>query len=59
MIVSTDKDVREAIQQSKNKLKLHTTLRDGHVIAAADMAEAARGRPARSQSVPPVSDKEG
>ncbi|CAL2043922.1 hypothetical protein CAEBREN_20484 [Caenorhabditis brenneri] len=54
VIVSSDKDVREAIQQSKNKLKLHTTLRDGHVIAAADMAEAARGgRPARSQSVPP------
>uniref|UniRef100_A0A8R1E1V7 PB1 domain-containing protein n=1 Tax=Caenorhabditis japonica TaxID=281687 RepID=A0A8R1E1V7_CAEJA len=53
VIVSSDKDVREAIQQSKNKLKLHTTLRDGHVIAAADMAEAARGRPTRSQSVPP------
>ncbi|UMM33350.1 hypothetical protein L5515_006868 [Caenorhabditis briggsae] len=54
VIVQSDKDVREAIQQSKNKLKLHTSLRDGHVIAAADMAEAARGgRPARSQSVPP------
>ncbi|CAB3397528.1 unnamed protein product [Caenorhabditis bovis] len=55
VVVTSDKDVREAIQQSKGKLKLHTTLRDGAVIAAADMAEAARngGRPTRSQSVPP------
>ncbi|CAI5451492.1 unnamed protein product [Caenorhabditis angaria] len=52
VIVTSDKDIREAITQSKGKLKLHTTLRDGAVISAADMAEAAR-RPARSQSVPP------
>ncbi|CAD6193219.1 unnamed protein product [Caenorhabditis auriculariae] len=48
-IVTNDKDVRAAIHQSKGKLKLHTTLREGAVLSAADIA----GRPARSQSVPP------
>ena len=50
MIVQSDKDMRDAIQAMKGKLKLHTTIREGTVLAAADML----GRPARSQSVPPV-----
>lgn len=50
-IVRNDKELREALNQSKNKLKLHTTIPEGVVISAAEMA----GRPTRSQSVPPVS----
>ncbi|PAV77536.1 hypothetical protein WR25_03001 isoform A [Diploscapter pachys] len=49
VIVQNDKDMRDAIQAMKGKLKLHTTIREGTVLAAADML----GRPARSQSVPP------
>uniref|UniRef100_A0A1I7WCS2 PB1 domain-containing protein n=1 Tax=Heterorhabditis bacteriophora TaxID=37862 RepID=A0A1I7WCS2_HETBA len=50
VILSTDKDLREALHQSKGKLKLHTTLLEGSVIPAAEIS----GRPSRSQSVPPI-----
>ncbi|XGW07085.1 hypothetical protein V3C99_016970 [Haemonchus contortus] len=53
VIVNSDKDFREAINQSKGKLKLHTTLSDGQVISAAEIA----GRPNRSHSVPPSADR--
>ncbi|KAK6053950.1 hypothetical protein COOONC_08545 [Cooperia oncophora] len=53
VIVNSDKDLREAINQSKGKLKLHTTLADGQVISAAEIA----GRTNRSHSVPPTADR--
>ncbi|CAI4231535.1 unnamed protein product [Auanema sp. JU1783] len=48
-IINTDRELRDALNQTKNKLKLHTTLAEGAVISAAEIA----GRPSRSQSVPP------
>ncbi|CAJ0586247.1 unnamed protein product, partial [Mesorhabditis spiculigera] len=50
-IIRDDKSLRDALTESKGKLKLHTTLPENAVISAADIA----GRPARSQSVPPSS----
>ncbi|KIH50146.1 hypothetical protein ANCDUO_19778 [Ancylostoma duodenale] len=50
VIVNSDKDLRDALNQSKGKLKLHTTLADGQVLSAAEMA----GRQTRSHSVPPA-----
>ncbi|VDK51376.1 unnamed protein product, partial [Cylicostephanus goldi] len=44
VIVNNDKDLREALSQSKGKLKLHTTLADGQILSAAEVA----GRQKRS-----------
>ncbi|KAK5970879.1 hypothetical protein GCK32_009897, partial [Trichostrongylus colubriformis] len=53
VIVNNDKDLRVAIDQSKEKLKLHTALTYGQVISAAELA----GKPVRSHSVPPSMDR--
>ncbi|KAK6758594.1 hypothetical protein RB195_016051 [Necator americanus] len=53
VIVNSDKDLRDALSQSKGKLKLHTTLADGQVMSAAEIA----GRQTRSHSVPPAVDR--
>ncbi|VDO88515.1 unnamed protein product [Heligmosomoides polygyrus] len=53
IIVTSDKEFREALSQSKGKLKLHTTLTDGQVLSASEIA----GRPNRSHSVPPAADR--
>ncbi|VDM77875.1 unnamed protein product [Strongylus vulgaris] len=53
MIVNSDKELRDALSQSKGKLKLHTTLTDGKVISATEIA----GRQMRSHSVPPAVDR--
>ncbi|VDL78703.1 unnamed protein product [Nippostrongylus brasiliensis] len=49
VIVNSDKEFRDAISHSKGKLKLHTTLTDGQMLSAAEIA----GRPNRSHSIPP------
>ncbi|CAJ0950272.1 unnamed protein product, partial [Mesorhabditis belari] len=53
-IIKDDKSLRDAFTESKGKLKLHTTLPEGAVISAADIA----GRSMRSQSVPPVVERQ-
>ncbi|WKY13626.1 hypothetical protein Q1695_004452 [Nippostrongylus brasiliensis] len=53
VIVNSDKEFRDAISHSKGKLKLHTTLTDGQMLSAAEIA----GRPNRSHSVPPTMDR--
>ncbi|CAJ0588728.1 unnamed protein product, partial [Cylicocyclus nassatus] len=53
VIVNNDKDLREALSQSKGKLKLHTTLADGQIMSAVQVA----GRQTRSHSVPPPMDR--
>ncbi|VDM64735.1 unnamed protein product [Angiostrongylus costaricensis] len=50
VIVNSDKTVRDALEQAKGKLKLHTTLIDGQIVSAAELA----GRTTRSHSVPPT-----
>uniref|UniRef100_A0A0K0DA87 DUF5678 domain-containing protein n=1 Tax=Angiostrongylus cantonensis TaxID=6313 RepID=A0A0K0DA87_ANGCA len=50
VVVNSDKTVRDALGQAKGKLKLHTTLIDGQIVSAAELA----GRTTRSHSVPPT-----
>ncbi|GMT10025.1 hypothetical protein PFISCL1PPCAC_1322, partial [Pristionchus fissidentatus] len=47
-LISTDSELREALTGANGKLKVHTMLTDGSVIAAADLVKSRR-----SQSVPP------
>ncbi|GMS79912.1 hypothetical protein PENTCL1PPCAC_2087 [Pristionchus entomophagus] len=47
-LISTDSELREALAAAGGKLKVHTMLTDGSVVAAADLVKSRR-----SQSVPP------
>ncbi|KAJ1370971.1 hypothetical protein KIN20_032824 [Parelaphostrongylus tenuis] len=50
VVINSDKTIRDALNQSKGKLKLHTTLVAGQIVSAAELA----GRATRSHSVPPA-----
>ncbi|KAF8387007.1 hypothetical protein PRIPAC_76149 [Pristionchus pacificus] len=51
-LISTDSELREALAAAGGKLKVHTMLTDGSVVAAADLVKSRR-----SQSVPPPQDR--